>query len=145
MKFKKFCTDKPARLFLSVLLIFCVVFTIVYVIVDFKSHKFGIKPFLLPFKGEQVFEPKNAIETKYEKDKIVITIDLKNFGNTKDNIKIEHIENGIKISGFEKSEKDGTIKETSFGKRIIIPGKIHSQQIKQVEKGNEYIITIPLN
>lgn len=147
MNFKEFFKNKPAKYVLSVLLLFCIVFTFVYLIVDFNSNKLGMTPFLLPFKEEKVFASgsNDAVQTEFRKNKILVTIDLKKFGNNKDNIKTEYIENGIKISGVEKSEKNGTVSQISFDKKIIIPGKISPEKVKQTQKGDKYIITIPLN
>lgn len=138
---------------LIIAVVFLATFAAVYTVVDMNMNRLGLKPFIVTFKEAQKMFDEEAkfiekssplpVRIEEKKDKYIITVNLKNFDNNPDNIKIETLENGITISGEMKKNKDGEIKESSFYQNVMFPNKIDTDKISKETKGNNMIIILP--
>ena len=125
--------------------VFVVVFLAVYCAVDRCMHKLGFTPFVVTMEQmEKLFDDSDRfleksspapVKIETDDDKYVVTIDLKSFDNNPDNIKIDITENGIKINGQFKQDKDGNVKENSFYQNVIFPNQIDPDKMeKKIKK-----------
>ena len=145
--------SKLLKYILILIVVFLGTFAAVYTVVDMNMNKLGLKPFFVTFKeaqkmldSEAKFIEKSSplpVQIEDKNDKYIITVNLKNFDNNPENIKIETLENGITISGEMKKNKDGEIKESSFYQNVMFPNKIDTEKITKETKGNKMIIILP--
>lgn len=145
--------SKLLKYILILIVVFLGTFAAVYTVVDMNMNKLGLKPLFVTFKEAQKMLDSEAkfiekfsplpVRIEEKKDKYIITVNLKNFNNNPDNIKIETLENGITISGEMKKEKDGEIKESSFYQNVMFPNKIDTEKISKEAQGNNMIIILP--
>lgn len=83
---------------------------------------------------------KNDAEDAYK-----IVINLKEFGNNTDNIKLNITDKEITINGSNETYKKNSEKHYEFSQNIVFPEKIDKKQIKKEIKRNKYIITLPID
>ncbi len=84
------------------------------------------------------------IQTFQEDDDYKIIIDLKPFNGDEKAITFNATANSIKISGkSDKKMKNGE-KDISFMQSFSLPQKIDVNDIKTEKRGNNYIITLPI-
>lgn len=133
--------------------IFLGTFAAVYTVVDLTMYKMGFQPFVtLTKEFEKVFDDDAffieqaspaPVKIENEKDKYVVTINLKNFDNNPDNINVSVENNGIKINGSLQKKSDNTFNENSFYQNVIFPNKIDENSVEKKIKKNKLVITIP--
>lgn len=133
--------------------VFVVVFLAVYCAVDRCMHKLGFTPFVVTMEQmEKLFDDSDRfleksspapVKIETDDDKYVVTIDLKSFDNNPDNIKIDITENGIKINGQFKQDKDGNVKENSFYQNVIFPNQIDPDKMEKKIKKDRIKIELP--
>ncbi len=138
---------------IAVIAIFLGTFTAVYTIIDMNMYKLGFYPFTETFKQiDKIFDEDSKflerslpIPVKIEEkdNKYIVTVNLKNFDNNPENVQIETKNNGIKITGGIKKDKEGEIKENSFYQNVIFPKEIDEKSITKENKQNKVIITLP--
>lgn len=133
--------------------IFVVVFLAVYFAVDMCMHRLGFTPFVVTMEQmEKLFDESDKylekaspapVKIETDDDEYVVTIDLRGFDNNPDNINIETNENGIKINGQYKQNKNNEVKENSFYQNITFPNKIDTNKIEKKIKKDKIEIELP--
>lgn len=102
---------------------------------DFAKYK----PLVNPFSVNPV-----KVQTFQKDDEYIIMVDLKPFGGDEKNIKVDVKPNSVKLSG-ESSKKDKhSENDISFSQSFSLPHKVDVEDVTKEKKGNNYVITIPI-
>lgn len=141
------------KFILIVAAVFLGVFTATYAVVDRCMYKMGIMPFVVSLeKAQKMFDrefgyaEKNSpapVKIEQKDNEAVVTVDLKKFDNNEDNVNIEFIDNGIKISGKVKKENKNGVSESSFVQNVIFPDEFEKENIQKTKKRNKIVIVLP--
>lgn len=83
---------------------------------------------------------KNEAENAYK-----IVLNLKDFDNNPENIKLDIMDDKIIIRGNVETNKKNLEKRYEFTQTIVFPEKIEKDKIKKETKKNKYIITLPID
>lgn len=141
---------KALKYIIFIVAVFLGIFIAVYAVIDANTNRFGFAPFKTFFSGKTpenisaTAEKTMPVAVKAEKDKFVITINLREFDNNPDNVTIDVKENAVRVSGNLVKKDASSTKSVSFSQNIIFAGKADVEKVTKIQKSHKLVITVPM-
>lgn len=103
---------------------------------DLTKYKPAVNPFFINPVKLQTFQENNDYK---------IILDLKPFGGTDKNIKVDVKPTSVKISGNSDKNDKNIENRISFSQSFSLPQKVNVKGVTKVKNGDRYVITIPID